>query len=229
MARFLGDTNDFFLHIPRTGGSWIQKALDASKIRTFLWNSRRPSQIAMKHFLLGHIEYDSLAKLNRVFTFVRHPISYYESVWGWMMESKGSRNNWRILKRYDWHPHLAAINSFHPDFNAWLQSLLDKEPCWYTRLVEQYVGPQGGEFCDYIGRTETLTSDFFRILEWLGYSEQVVKHRDEVEKLGRINPSIRKPEWETSLVERVVHEERRVVKRFYGADEHRRFYGSRTL
>ena len=53
--------------------------------------------------------------------------------------------------------------------NDWIHEVMDREPCWVTRLYESYIGPEGGEFLQYVGRTEHLTEHLTVVLRRLGY------------------------------------------------------------
>lgn len=224
MVRFLNKTGDLFLHIPRTGGTWVEGAIWNSEISASRWLKKQPKQYAMKHCLLSLHNRDVQSRINRVFSFVRHPIPYYESVWRWIKFSNVPRKM-RIINRYDWHPHFSAIKLYHEDFNVWVERILNEEPLWYTRLVEQYVGPQDGEFCNYIGRTETLNSDFCEVMVWLGYSKQINIHKDIILSSRNKNSSeVNRPTWNDCLKKCVVGTERLLIDRFYGSNIKKRFY-----
>lgn len=73
------------------------------------------------------------------------------------------------MNRWQWHPFKTAAKLFRPNFSQWCYALTSAEPAWATRLFEQYVGPEGGEFCRFIGHTETIELDFCSIAGSLGY------------------------------------------------------------
>jgi hypothetical protein len=166
-----------------------------------------------------------MAKVNFVFAFVRHPIAYYESVWKWMSRKNYSR---LIRKRWRWHPHRTAVMQYRraSGFNDWVCRMLKNRPCWYTRLVEQYVGPEGGEFCDFIGRTETLIEDFMLLLNELGYNEQVPPE-NELRCMERHNSIDMRIVWDRKLQAQVLQQEVLVLNRFYeGTNLERRWYNN---
>ena len=177
MARFLSSSRALFQHIPRTGGTWVEQAIDYLGIHRSRWICKQPRRLPRKHALLRHYYPNEAAKVNYVFTFVRHPVSYYESNWRWL---NGFRKNKRSIQRianpkrsgqqWDWHPQRIPAKHFHPDFNVWMQRILDNEPAWCTRLFEWYCGPEGGEYCNYIGRQESLVHDFIEVIaSYLNY------------------------------------------------------------
>jgi hypothetical protein len=122
------------------------------------------------HCLLGHYPRLKRVGIKYILTFVRHPIAYYESVWKWLTNNIAPRNNRfrRMLRYWRWHPFKSAAFYYSDDFNIWVQRMIDSDPMWYTRMVENYVGPPGGEFVDFIGRTETLQSDLIQALTVMG-------------------------------------------------------------
>ncbi len=208
--RYLPDSKALFLHIPRTGGVWVNKALNVLQIKhNITWRKDIPIKIPRNHQLILHLPIKRLCSVSFRFAFVRHPIAYYESVWKWLNVGIQMRRHWK------WHPFLSAHKLYSPDFNQWIRRMLDEESAWYTRLVESYVGPKGGEFVDYIGKTETLSTDLKKVLVKLGYAEQVSKHWAEVEKLQRIHEIKQNVQWNMRLKKRILATECLVIKRFY--------------
>ena len=228
MARFLLEQGVLFQHIPRTGGTWIEKAIDCCGIKRKGWFGKNLQCFPRKHSLLGHYHRCHLAKVNTVVAFVRHPISYYESVWKWLMDN---RNHPLTRSWWTWHPHLSAMRWFRAvgskspgSFDDWVYMMTTKEPMWCTRLFEAYVGPPGGEIVDWIGRTETLTDDFRSFMTEVGYGEEVESNWQEVTDLGCVNAGTAKPLWSPDMKSRVLESERSIIDRFYAREGTRRKY-----
>jgi len=214
MARFLPDSGLLIQHIPRTGGTWIEEALQLVDVRFDRWLSKQPSYLPKKHSLLNHYRRESLVTVKYVAAFVRHPIRYYESVWKWLNSS--SEGDLRtICTRWNWHPHYSAAKLFHPDFDEWIQKMLVREPLWYTRLIEQYVGPEGGEFCDFIGRTEELADDFCLMMRTFGHGDLVEQHEEELTNKQPSNVRSDNVRWDRGLLRCVYDAETSVIRRFY--------------
>jgi hypothetical protein len=153
-----------------------------------------------------------MTQVDYIAAFVRHPKSYYESVWKFIA-SRGNAKRLYLIRHWRWHPHRVAARLYEPDFNDWVARMLDERPCWVTRLYEQYVGPEGGEFVDFIGRTETLENDFIKLMKGLGYPANGWKER--LQTLGRRNAVPRKIEWDEGLLQRMLTTERLVINCFY--------------
>lgn len=170
MTRYLKEADTLFVHIPRTGGMWINKALKVSGIPVSRWNQTFTRSIPKKHALIGHIPPDNRASVKVAFAFVRHPLDYYKSVWTYL-KNKGKHQRHKIENNFSWHPFHKPIELWQDDidFVSWCLRMCDHEPGWMARLVDLYVGPAGGEFCQYIGRTEKLEEDFCSIMSLLGY------------------------------------------------------------
>ncbi len=114
---------------------------------------------------------------------------------------------------------MTAAAWYRSDFGEWANLMLEKDPLWYTRMVEQFVGPEGGEFCDYVGTTENIVDDFQQVLFLLGYVEEgqhMQRMKDKLEKIAPANVSkAPRPVWPDGLQDRVLESERSIIERFY--------------
>ncbi len=107
MSVILPSSKCLFLHIPRTGGWWVRWALAESlKVETGVWVRSINHRITRSHALLSHfISRPDKGNFRSAFTFVRHPIAYYESVWMFFAkEGEGAREQ-ISGSRFAWHPH----------------------------------------------------------------------------------------------------------------------------
>jgi len=227
MARLLSKEGVLFQHIPRTGGTWIEKVLDELKgVKVVGWYSKQPKWLPKKHCLLSHYYRSSIHQVRWIWANVRYPIAYYESVWKWL---KRSTRSIKVETKWTWHPHAKAAHWYKEcldgTFNDWIYLMLEKEPGWYTRLIESYVGPDGGEFCDYIGRTEFLFDDFIDAMKRFGYESEVEKSLEAIKAVKKANTtSTDRIEWDDDLKCWMLRSEKLMIDRFYGDNANRRCY-----
>lgn len=207
MAHLLSKYRLLHHHIPRTGGTWIDRALRILDVRVSMRFRFDGITLPMKHCLLSHYTEDHRSRWDTTFTFVRHPIKYYESVWSYLYTIERYRSG---LKRFDWHPFMDAYLCWDYDFNVWAGTMLRKYPGWVSHLFEMYVGPKGGEFCNYIGRTESIVENFCEIMADFGLSD------DKIFDLEKQNMSKVEVEWDESLKLAVNRSEHSSISRFYG-------------
>lgn len=213
-----------FLRVPRTGTLFIKAVLWKNAIQTHRGALAMKKGTNRNHAFLGHLSrlnYNNLfdegmtPKIRHVFAFVRHPLSYYQSVWSFC-SSESSRQMTQDTYRCD--PFLTPIKYYDPDFNVWVERMLDNEKNWVTRLFEQYVGPEGGEFCDKVGRLETIREDLTEMFRMAGIPDE----RDAINKLSPKNSAKvythAKPIWDERIKMRTAHNERVAIRRFYGDD-----------
>lgn len=223
MARYLHESRTLFLHIPRTGGSFIEDAIEVCGVHYGRWLNKQPGWLPRKHALLSHYWPKQHKRISHTVAFVRHPVSLYESWWKWFRTSRRvERNHVKPGKHWDWHPKAQASVHYNEDFNKWVEAMLTHEPSWVTRIYEQYVGPEGGEFCFYIGRTEHLLQCFLEVMGMLGYENLPAEKLNNLNRRNRVKIRIN---WDRSLQQEVLRTEIVALRRFYGSNSARRLYG----
>jgi len=252
MNRYLGYDGALFLHVPRTGGTWVQTALCRLGIRSRSCSNRCKNKYKLrmpfKHQHIFHIDPAIVTQMKFVWTNVRHPVKYYESVWKWMTHLKrqiadAQTNSQRKVHtrrfksllncsqrmeektRFVWHPHSECAKVYDSDFNVWVERMLETQGNWVTRLYWLTTGPPGGEWCHYIGRTSSITQDLFNVLELLG-KELTQKDKDKVNQLSPRNAYDYDIEWRADLNKQMLHEERHTISRWFsGTTFDKRHFG----
>lgn len=216
IARLITDTNAFFLHLPRCGGTWVEEAMQLMELPTKPWLEKLRIRVPRKHALLAHLQREELAGVKYIYSFVRHPTTYYETTWRYLMSTSPKQRR-LMLERWDWHPKRSSCEFFKRNFNRWADHMITHQGNWVTRLYEAYLGPPGGEFVNFIGRRENLLNDYCILMNGLGYAEKVKQCRGALGQLGLVNQRRNVPlEWDPQTLQRVSHEERLAIDRFYG-------------
>jgi len=155
------DDRALFLHIPKTGGNFLRRVLEVLKIP----HKHDKGTIGHSHALRKHFKRD----FEFVAAFVRHPLSWYVSHWRYQVQVGNKALQWWNDK---WHPSRPMAECSASSFGGFFQNIIETEPAYWTRMIEQYLGPQltDGEELDFIGRFEDLHNSIVAMLCKLGYN-----------------------------------------------------------
>lgn len=135
-----------FLHIPKTGGTWVREAIKLSGLQY------EEIIIEENH----HPDLSQCPCLDKYkFAFVRNPIDVYRSYWQYKMG-----NGWDIRSPID-------KSCCSANFHEFVENVLQKYPGICSRRFEAFVGPEGSEI-EYIGRYENLLEDLITALHAAG-------------------------------------------------------------
>ncbi|MEP0956670.1 sulfotransferase family protein [Leptolyngbya sp. FACHB-1515] len=167
---------------------------------------RTTSGVTWRHSLLRHY----VDRYDCVFTFVRHPLTWYESWWKfqtWL--------NWKDHEPGVWHPQKILERCESNDFSKFIRLCIQLEPAYVTRMYEWYIGPPEGEFVDFVGRYEHLTDDLIQILRLRSVEFDEAILRAYAPANVSLSP-LGKPVWDEALKAQILELEAPVIKRFYG-------------
>ena len=202
MSSRLVGADALFLHIPKTGGTWVEHALPAAGVA--VETAPAIDGVTFRHAIPSQLK----QQYAFTFTFVRHPLSWYESWW------KFQAGHWDQFEPGVWHPQRGLESCRADDFSEFIRLCLEREPGYVTRMYEWYIGPPGHEFVDFVGRYETLADDLIRALTILDrpFDEAALRgHSPE-------NVSVKRkglPTWNPALRKRVLELEAPTLRRFY--------------
>jgi len=225
-SSYLPEKRALFLHVPRTGGTWLGRAMNIAGVPLEKWGTVCPMYRMRKHTILPHYSKGLLDRVDRIFSFVRHPKDYYVSVWRFTKRAVNiypENMEQHVFQQKAASTIVEATYRWKPDFNEWMEEMLEEEPCWVTRWFERFVGPHRGEFCHYIGRLETLEQDAAELMGLLGYEERWKEAQPEIAKIKMSRRGVNQRQaplivWEPELLERVLRNERVAIRRFFGEE-----------
>ncbi len=167
-----------FLHIPKTGGSWIEEV--ATKLG-FRGNETISTPGVNRHGLRHHYGNDYAGS----FAVVRHPLKWYASYWKY----RALRKEWRPFNlEKGWHPFRELEKCKRATFEEWIRTVVEIEPAFLTRMYEWYVGPPGMEHVNWVLQNEDLVNNFLMLLDKWG---PITLEQAEVARAyPRVNESI---------------------------------------
>jgi len=178
-----------FLHIPKTGGNWITEVLEI--------NGLIKKNLPEKHDTLELLKkrHPNL-KYNKIFCFVRDPLSWYKS---WFQYS--TAKNWRNWGKYKWHPCKPLNGLGATTFNDFIKNIIDRCPSYVSNLYGLYT-----KDCDFIGKQENLEKDLIKVLEFDG----------ELKLTGPVGVSkdlnLR---WNYHLKKKIIEAEKDIFEKYY--------------
>ncbi|MFW5760160.1 MAG: sulfotransferase family 2 domain-containing protein [Cyclobacteriaceae bacterium] len=217
-----------FLHIPKTGGSWVHKVLKEQNLIKIEFSHKHADMervLNFPRFYTGGFIHQSW-KLKTLhlheeiknaykFCFVRHPLSWYESYWRFM-----TGLNWdkfheleykrKYLRGRVWHPNLVLENIGGPDFNQFIQNVIKEYPGYVTEFYGWYTLPF---HINFIGKQENMKEDLIKVLTDLGEKFD----KDKIYKVGKENQSkqqVQIPKWDENLKEEILKLEYAAFKRY---------------
>lgn len=197
-----------FLHIPKTGGTWVTRALERlGLVRAEFGHMHADMDRVLQAHLLpvgksSHGEQNArldseIRKDTFKFCFVRNPIQWFESWWSYM-----DGLNWPswgdINDKNRWHPvrcfnHLKGLS-----FNDFVGGAETLRPGFVTEMYSRYTS----EGIGFIGKQETLVDSLVQVLGIMNctFDEELLR------SLPRVNESRAQKQpvlWNPSLLNRV--------------------------
>lgn len=185
-----------FLHAPKTGGTWVTAALAAAGV---------PCQPLWMRFGSGRRGHAALEQTQAyqdrfTFAFVRHPLELY-------------RSRWAASVTVGW-PHDRALHyARSDDFATFVTRVIDHEPGYLTRHLEQFTGPPDRPI-SFIGRYESLVEDLVRALTEAGEDFDEVALR-AVAPTNQSDYTEHRAIYDEALRQRVLGTEAGSIERWY--------------
>ena len=188
--------NAVFLHVPKTGGTWIKAAI-------------ANTGIGYEEYLVDGDPHGDLSycpvRDRFTFAFVREPLSLYQSYWRYKMGRSNMTTDWDARNPFD-------VKCAAATFEGFVENVLLFEPAWCSRMFEDYVGPSTDEI-DFVGRFECLTRDLGRALHLsrTSFDERAILNTPAL-NVSTVNSDLAR--WSDALAQRVRRSERDALLRF---------------
>jgi hypothetical protein len=179
--------NSCFVHVPKTGGTWVRAAIQVSGIPHLAVGGHHDTLNDEKRLVM----HDRLT-----FAFARHPVSWWASFWAYSIE-----HGWPPVSGPLWDR--ITRNCVMPTFGEFMDRMLAEHPGAYTHILFRYL-----EHVDFIGRYEHLEHDLVAAMERAGEHHTLVLP-------ARLNAS-KPPEVPEPLRRKILETEKDTVSRFYG-------------
>jgi hypothetical protein len=140
--------NAVFLHVPKTGGTWVEHALRAGGVpfTALLHDGDRHGDLSYS----PHPE-------RFTFAYVRHPLTLYQSYWRFK-----AQHGWDAFNPFD-------VECREDGFEQFVRRVLDLYPGWCSKTFTDYVGPSDQPIA-FVGRFESLADDLVAALERSGHA-----------------------------------------------------------
>jgi hypothetical protein len=209
---FLLKNGSVFLHVPKTGGTWIKRVLEKLDLihaqlghqhsdwdRSF-WHDKLHTDLKVARYLVRRTIGSRRAQARMQpdcfrFCFVREPLHWYESYWRFMQSLDWNWDKWGDEKDpYKWHP-CSMLNSLgNSDFNTFMAEVNRKRPGFVTEMYGWYVRPGIG----FVGRQEHLQEDLVKAFALMKLDYDPIKAL-AVEPLNETPAHIPMPEWDLAV------------------------------
>lgn len=188
--------NAVFLHIPKTGGTWVAAAV-------------KNAGLDFCNYLVDddiHGDLSCCPFQNRfIFAFVREPLSLYRSYWRYKMGQSNMTTEWDAKNPFD-------VSCAARTFDGFVENVLRLHPAWCSTMFEDYVGQPNNEI-HFVGRFESLADDLVRALAMSGttFNECAIRDTPPM-NVSRVNPDLAR--WSDDLAQRVRRSEDAAIRRF---------------
>jgi hypothetical protein len=197
-----------FLHIPKTGGSWVTEVLE----REGLIRRRFAHEHAGIDLALTWLS--RRRWLNRqpsMFCFVRHPLAWYESYYSYMSNPDVAWRSWGRSASgpgRKWHPNFMLNGCGAPEFNEFVRNVIRRRPGYVSELFGWYDKPP----ILFVGRQENLANDLATALRLCGaeFDEEAVRSAAPVNVSARASAL----EWDPAIRKELIQLEYAAIRRY---------------
>jgi hypothetical protein len=149
-----GNERLIFVHVPKTGGTWANKAMRSAGL-----------SLASEGYSKHPFFYELDRRGRFAFGFVREPQHWWGSEWRFRRH-QGYRD-------YTHHPYDRWLDL---GFDEFMEQVIEHCPGWLSRLYDEHLGTVE-DSVDFVGRYEHLEDDLVKALRLAGeeFDESVVR------------------------------------------------------
>ena len=199
--------NSVFIHTPKTGGQWVTSALErAGLVR---------GKSGVVHATTDEIFTTSNLTENKMtFAFVRHPLSWYQSMWAHRMDEQ-----WQPIDDTEWFSSnwiriWADFTKYcqSNNFNEYIAKCVDHFPGGFlSSLFDAYT-----HSCDFVGKQEQLASDLITVLTLAGEDFELKQIKETPKKNIRGRQPKRRYQtiFTNESIDRIMKAENRLIRKF---------------
>jgi hypothetical protein len=186
-----------FLHVPKTGGTWCRSAIRRAGIPHFESGWKHESPYFRAHHPLDRVR--AVAGNRFLFGFVRDPLDWWRSFWGYRM-------------RHGWGRHPVDHSCRADEFDLFMRNVAERLPGWCSSMYRQFVGPRHQPI-HFVGLFENLANDLIEALRLAG--ERFDEHALRSTPPENVNNYSRWPaEYTPSLYQAIRFAEQEAIDRF---------------
>jgi len=192
----------FFLHIPRTGGTWTERVLEAAGL-----NPRHVSPAGISRH--GRAADYELGQYRRVFTIVRAPRALYASTYAFL-----KMHEWRVWEPGTYHPWRELERFAGLPFDEWVAKVSCSSPRGYfSKITAEALGPAWPPILR-VFRTENLAEDLYWFLTDCGVEPS--RAWAAISGTLKCNSSAWGGAWRADTAALIDSREKWILRTFYG-------------
>jgi hypothetical protein len=159
--------NSLYIHIPKTGGTWVCEAIKNAGLVRMKSKRKHPS---LAEFRTGNEKHPKLKDL-RVFTFIRNPVTWWQSRWSdpfmrdhYLKGLKPEIQPWLGSIRWLNHETMISSKDQFDDFNTYIKAILSRRSGFAWEYFRYMTNVKGIE----LGKYERIEKDLVDLLFMVG-------------------------------------------------------------
>jgi len=196
-----------FIHIPKTAGQWVASTLDNAGLVVDTIGAVHASPDEIKQEV-------AFRERDFLFTFVRHPVSWYQSMWAHRVDEE-----WEPIDDPEWFsPEWIGFWAEFTDrcrsdsFEGFVRNCVKHYPEGFvSTLFDAYTNG-----CDFVGKQESVIEDLCRALDLAGENYDMTRLGKTKAKNVRGQQPYRRREAQYSpdLIKLVTKTESKVIEKY---------------